>query len=86
MFTRETRIEGFDARAWHRLVTLVAPGLASRAPHERDARAAQDGGTLLLLYNESRVLRALHTHRGVVRESAWPGRAGLASLAETHSP
>lgn len=84
MFTRETRIEGFDARAWHRLVTLVAPGLASRAPHEHDARAAEEGGTLLVLYHETRVLRALHSHRGVVRESQWPGREGLASLAEKH--
>jgi hypothetical protein len=84
MITLGTQFRGFDARSWHRLVTLLAPGLASRAPHEFAQRAAEDGGTLLVLYQGPRVLRALHTHRGVVLVDAWPGPEGLAELAQAH--
>jgi hypothetical protein len=80
----DTHITGFDARSWHRLVTLVAPGLSSRAPHEFDARAAEEGGTLLVLYHGERILRAVHTHRGVVAAGAWPGRDDLGALAQAH--
>lgn len=83
MIDLETRVSGFDARSWNRLITVVAPGLASRAPHEWEAHAASDGGTLVVFFQSDRVLTALHSRRGVVtlEDNAWPGRHGLESLA-----
>jgi hypothetical protein len=80
----ETTFRGFDARSWHRLVTLVAPGLASHAPYEFDARAAEQGGTLLVIYHGERIVRAIHTHRGVVDATVWPGADEIAALAHAH--
>jgi hypothetical protein len=79
-----THVAGFDARSWHRLTTLVAPGLASRAPHQFDARAGEPGGSLVVLYRDTRILRALHTHRGVVDASTWAGPSELGTLSQTH--
>lgn len=84
MISVDTQIRGFDARSWHRLVTLVAPGLASRAPHEFAARATEEGGTLLVLYHQTRILRAIHTHRGVVDAAVWPGPENMEALARAH--
>ena len=82
MINLETRISGFDARSWNRLVTVVAPGLASRAPNEWDAHAASDGGTLLVFFHQTRVLRALHTRRGAVEiTEPWTGSEGMEALA-----
>ncbi len=82
MIDRETRIAGFDARSWNRLLSVVAPGLVSRAPHEWDAHAASDGGTLVVFFHQARILRALHTRRGTAKTTGvWPGRDGLEDLA-----
>jgi hypothetical protein len=78
------QIEGFDSRSWHRLITLFAPGLASRGPFEFELRARQPGGLLLLVWEGDRVVRALHTHRGPCAIDRWDGRDAMASLAEAH--
>lgn len=81
MISVETSVTGYDARSWHRLLTLVAPGLASRAPWEAHLREEEAGGLLALFYQGDRVLRALHTHRGIELLGAWPGPDGLSALA-----
>lgn len=82
MIDRDTRIAGFDSRSWNRLLSVVAPGLVSRAPHEWDAHAASDGGTLVVFFHGTRILRALHTRRGAAKTTpVWPGREGLEALA-----
>jgi hypothetical protein len=82
----ETRISGFDARSWNRLITVVAPGLASRAPHEWQAHGEVDGGTLVVFFQHSRILAALHSRRGAIPldDDAWRGRHGLEQLARDH--
>jgi hypothetical protein len=77
------KIQGFDARSWHRLVTLVAPGLTSYAPEscERDAR--RKGGMLFVFYNTHGVVRALHSLRGAVTLAEWKSPSDLARCAES---
>ncbi len=84
MITVDTRFSGFDARSWHRLVTLVAPGLGSHPPYAHARRAGERGGMLVVLYHAGRVLRAVHTQRGVVAAEVWPGPEGLEALAQAH--
>lgn len=74
--------EGFDAKSWHRLVTLFAPGLASRAPNEVALRERTPGGLLVLVFKGDRVLAAVHSHRGRVTLDRWDGRGSLPALAE----
>ncbi len=85
MIAHDVHIAGFAPRSWHRLVTLVAPGLVSRAPHEHLARESEPGGTLFVLYEGDRVQRAWHSHRGVIAIKGWPGADGVESLAAAHN-
>jgi len=75
------RITGFDARSWHRLVTLVAPGFASHAPVASERGARAEGGALFVLYQETGVVRALHSLRGAVTLPGWEGPASLEACA-----
>ena len=84
MISLETTIEGFDARSWYRLVTLVAPWWTTSAPHEVETGSRGDGGTLVVFFHGERVLRAVHSRRGAVEMVGWPGRAGLEALAREH--
>lgn len=83
-----TRWNGLDARSWARLVSLVAPGLAPLTPAHHAREAPLAGGLLLVAHDGTKVLRALHTLRGVVAtEGEWAGRSTLAELAarcDTH--
>ncbi len=74
--------EGFDAKSWHRIITLFAPGFASRPPFERTLRERTPGGLLLVVYRGDRVLAAIHSHRGRCELDAWRGVEALAKLAE----
>ncbi len=76
------RVEGFDSKSWHRLVTLIAPGLASRPPFELGLRARQPGGLLLVVWQGARVVSALHTHRGACSIEDWSGPDAMPALAE----
>src|SRR5581483_4961438 len=80
----DTRFSGFDARSWHRLVTLVAPGIASHPPHAYTRRASERGGLLIVVHRGGRVIRAVHSQRGVVPAEVWPGPEGLEALAVAH--
>ncbi len=84
MLTGETRFSGFDARSWHRLVTLVAPGWSSHPPYAHARRAAGDGGVLVVLHRDDKIVRAVHSLRGAVQVDAWPGAEGLEALAKEH--
>jgi hypothetical protein len=77
-------ITGFDARSWHRLVTLIAPGLSSRPPESYAERAREEGGFLFVLHHEGRVLRALHSLRGAVKVEGWAGPGDLDAVARSH--
>jgi hypothetical protein len=76
------RIEGFDARSWHRLITLVAPGLTSYAPASNERGARTTGGFLFVLYDDDGVVSALHSLRGAVTLDAWGGPASLEACAD----
>ena len=77
-----TRWSGMDARSWARLVALVAPGMAPLPPRHHARDGLLPGGMLLVAHDGARVLRALHTLRGVVAtEGEWAGRETLAALA-----
>ncbi|MBI5513878.1 MAG: hypothetical protein HY909_08930 [Deltaproteobacteria bacterium] len=80
MIAPGTRIEGFDARSWHRLVTLVAPGFASQAPHARHTRRGEPGGALLVFFDDDRAV-CLHSHRGALPTDGWEGPSGLEAFA-----
>lgn len=75
------RLTGFDARSWHRLVTLVAPGLSSHAPAARERGVRVEGGMLFVLYDEGGVVRALHSLRGAVELPTWRGPSDLEACA-----
>lgn len=78
----ETRWSGMDTRSWARLVSLVAPGMAPLPPRHHARDGSLPGGLLLVAHDGTRVLRALHTLRGVVAtEGPWAGRETLAALA-----
>lgn len=83
MIVHDTRIEGFDARSWHRLVTLVAPGFASHAPAAGERGARGEGGALFVLYGETGVVRAIHSLRGAVALPDWAGPASLEGCARS---
>ncbi len=78
----ETLFRGMDARSWARLVSLVAPGLAPLPPSRQVRDGSLAGGMLLVAHDGVRVLKALHTLRGVVpADGPWEGRATLTALA-----
>ncbi len=77
------RVTGFDARSWHRLVSLVAPGLSSHAPAARERGVRTVGGLLFVLYDESGVVRALHSLRGAVELPTWRGPSDLEACAKS---
>jgi len=81
MIDAGTSLSGFDARSWHRLVTLFVPGLASQQPERWARRAATRGGVLLVFHDGTRVLRAVHSLRGPLPAGAWEGPSTLKSLA-----
>ena len=81
MSARGWQLRGFDARSWHRLVTLVAPGFASHAPASREREARSEGGLLFVLYGEAGVVRALHSLRGAVELPMWAGPSSLEACA-----
>jgi len=75
------RVTGFDARSWHRLVTLVAPGFASHAPTAAERGVRREGGVLFVLYQETGVVRAIHSLRGAVSLEGWAGPSSLEACA-----
>lgn len=75
-------IDGFDARSWHRLVTLVAPGLVSRPASQRSRNDSRLGGITLVLFEDTSVLHAVHTTRGAIETRAWEGPETLGALME----
>ncbi len=81
MIDAGTSFSGFDARSWHRLVSLFVPGLASQPPERWARRATTRGGILLVFHDGVRVLRAVHTLRGPLPATDWDGPSTLASLA-----
>ncbi len=86
MIDAGTSFSGFDARSWHRLVSLFVPGLASQPPERWARRAATRGGVLLVFHDGVRVLRAVHTLRGPLAADAWQGPETLRALAaRTHT-
>ncbi len=79
------KIQGFDARSYDRIVTLVAPGLRSRSPFKERERALETGGFLWVVFNEQTLEVALHSHKGVIEDSTgWTGPSGLQAFAEKH--
>lgn len=86
MIDAGTSFSGFDARSWHRLVSLFVPGLASQPPERWARRAATRGGVLLVFHDGVRVLRAVHTLRGPLAADAWQGPETLRAMAaRTHT-
>lgn len=81
MITHETEIEGFDARSWHRLLTLFVPGAVSHAPQEWHRGNASHPGWCVVFHDGRKVLRAVHSVRGAIAVDAWAGRETLAALA-----
>lgn len=79
------KIQGFDARSYDRIVTLIAPGLRSRSPFKAHERAEEAGGFLWVIFNNSSIELALHSHRGVLTDfSGWTGPNELQAFAERH--
>jgi hypothetical protein len=74
--------EGFDAKSWHRIVTLFAPGLASRPPNEHALRARTPGGLLVIVHKDNQVRAAMHSHRGRCDIAEFHGVASIPKLAE----
>jgi hypothetical protein len=74
--------EGFDAKSWHKIVTLFAPGLASRPPNERALRERTPGGLLVIVYRGEQVRAAIHSHRGRCALDEWRGVDSIPKLAE----
>jgi hypothetical protein len=75
------QVRGFDARSWHRLVTLILPGLTSHAPVRCERGVRTRGGVLFVLYQETGVVRAIHSLRGAVPLPAWAGPSSLEACA-----
>ncbi|MEZ4405966.1 MAG: hypothetical protein R3A52_05775 [Polyangiales bacterium] len=75
-------IRGYDARSWHRLVTMVAPGLVSRPPSERARRDDTRGGLVLALFDDDLLVHAVHTTRGPVEVDAWDGPSTLTAMMD----
>jgi hypothetical protein len=93
------RIDGFDALAWGRLLSLVTGLDPERPPAEReaaagDAQAAATGegagsarayGTLVIVEDaEERALAAFQTRRGPIPVQQYTGRTSLAALCAEH--
>lgn len=88
MIVHDTRIEGFDARSWHRLVTLLVPGAASHPPQawSEDGRARRRGGVIVVSLDESGdgARHAVHTARGALPLDAWTSPRELDAFAQRH--
>ncbi|MBL8681033.1 MAG: hypothetical protein JNK05_17760 [Myxococcales bacterium] len=76
------RFEGFDAKSWHRLVTIFAPGFASRPPNAHAERERAPGGLLLVVFRGTSVVAAVHSHRGRCEIDGWRGASSMQKLAE----
>lgn len=76
------RFDGFDAKSWHRLVTIFAPGFASRPPNAHAERERAPGGLLLVLFRGSTVIAAVHSHRGRCELTEWRGASSMQKIAE----
>lgn len=74
--------EGFDAKSWHKIVTLFAPGLASRPPNEHALRERTPGGLLVIVHKDNEVRAAIHSHRGRCDVAEFRGVESIATLAE----
>lgn len=88
MIVHDTRIEGFDARSWHRLITLLVPGAASQPPQAwaEGGSARRRGGVIVVSLAESGddALHALHTARGALSLEAWTSPRELDAFAQRH--
>lgn len=88
MIVHDTRIEGFDARSWHRLLTLLVPGAASHPPQawSADGRARGRGGVVLVQLAASGDVAtgAVHSARGALPLDAWSSPRELETFAQRH--
>ena len=95
MLSADVRVEGFDQRSWTHLISLFAPPVVTRmerAPLSSDApeldaatdRQGAEGTLLLVVSEDQRVLKAVHTVRGRVKDLAWSASAPLSELAERY--
>jgi hypothetical protein len=76
MIDADLRFEGFDARSWHNLLSLFAPGVTGRAeasppsaegtPEPCGAAGRAEGSLLVVVDAEDHPLAALHTLYGRV--------------------
>lgn len=88
MIVHDTRIEGFDARSWHRLLTLILPGIASHPPQAwtADGRERGRGGVVVVMLDGAGdgARLALHSARGVVPTEGWTSPRELDAFAQRH--
>lgn len=88
MIVHDTRIEGFDARSWHRLLTLVLPGLASHPPQAwtTEGRERARGGVVVVMLDGSGdgARLALHSARGALSTEGWTSPRELDAFAQRH--
>lgn len=94
MISEDLRFEGFDARSWTNLISLFAPNVVSRldreaigsdAPEAEEELVADARGTLVVVLDDrERVLKAMHTRHGRVRELDYLGPDQLEAMAAQH--
>lgn len=88
MIVHDTRIEGFDARSWHRLLTLILPGIASHPPQAWtvDGRERARGGLVVVMLDGAGdgARLALHSARGVIPVEGWTSPRELDAFAQRH--
>ncbi len=86
MISPDIRIEGFDAQSWGRLLSLF-----STAPADLETSAEQallpnrpEGTLVVIVDDQDRTLRALHTGRGALTGVRYGGSESLPLLARDH--
>ena len=97
MISPELAFEGFDSRSWTNLISLFSPGIVDRIgeePAETDVpeiehhEAPDDpvAGSVFIITNaDGRVLKALHSSRGRIRDLEYSGPSDLVRIAHEYS-
>lgn len=92
MISASLSFEGFDSRSWANLLSLFAPNVMHRmtteavnsdAPEvEEEAAPGRRGTLVIVLDDRERVLKALHTIEGRIKDLEYEGADSLEAMAE----
>lgn len=96
MISDALRFEGFDSRSWTNLISLFAPRVVSRLESEaaasdspeideEHAGEGRDGSLIVVLDDQERVLKAMHTVRGRVVGLEYEGPDHLEDMAARYA-